>query len=190
MCNINDFYKFIDDPDLFFNESNDILTYFITENLFIAMRMISLYISEDEMKNVIKNHNMSESYSILQKRIDDELREIPNMDEFKIEICKRKLKDILSLIYKNENHENKETKKVKMGEEKVKLSDKYRNEISWNGYRSEALDSRINFVFLGDIDIDNGSSPNSSGYPNSYLLDVESKKTCPEWDYNCWQHQT
>ena len=45
------------------------------------------------------------------------------------------------------------------------------------GDEDPVLDSRINFVFLGD-----------NYAPNSYLLDIDyidSKKTCPDWEYNC-----
>ena len=81
---VDNFYKFVDNTNLFLEESDDFLAYFISDNLLIAMRMISLSINNDEMNNVVNHYNIDESYDILQDILDKELREIPNIQEFKI----------------------------------------------------------------------------------------------------------
>jgi hypothetical protein len=154
MSIISNFYKFVDSPDLYLIERNNEISYFISENIIVAIRIICLVINEEEMKSVIDKNTLEKSYNILSDVLYKKLKEL-NTEDLKIQICKIKLKDILILIYKFYKNENKEKneKKLKMEDEKVQLCDKYRNEISWNGYSSDIMKSGLQkYIRRGNLD--------------------------------------
>lgn len=104
---------------------------------------------------------------LLRDILDREFRELYDIEQEKIEICKRKLKDIVSIIYSNYRsycykcHKNEKYGKNKLKEnssmnkfkKSTKLSAKYRNEITWNGYASDIMKSGLQkYIRRGILD--------------------------------------
>lgn len=138
---IEKLYNFIDNPSLFINKNNDSISLFLNNNL-IALSIIINAIDKDFMASNLSNLNK------LNEALENELRYL-SIDQYKIDICKNKLS---SLVYKIEL---KRQKKVIENDIKMssKLSGKYRNEISWNGYPSDIMKSGLQkYIRRGNLE--------------------------------------
>ena len=126
---IDDFYDFIDNPtsQLKMEDDINILGTFLANNL-IAFSMITTSIDKDDMYNIINVKSKDESISILSELLNDELKDIPNIEQYKIDICNKKLRYLIDLfgnIKQNKDEEEKygeddvEDEEEKYGEDDV-----------------------------------------------------------------------
>ena len=126
---IDDVYDFIDNPtsQLKMEDDINILGTFLANNL-IAFSMITTSIDKDDMYNIINVKSKDESISILSELLNDELKDIPNIEQYKIDICNKKLRYLIDLfgnIKQNKDEEEKygeddvEDEEEKYGEDDV-----------------------------------------------------------------------
>ena len=152
---INILYNFYDDPSLFLKELplSLPLSLFVS-NSSISTKLIIETIDKKDMITIIGDNNQENAYNMLRDILDRELREF-EIEEYKIDICKTKLRDIISIIYTYLpliEYKNEKPEKVKVKEhtnmttdfkKSTKLSAKYRNEVTWNGYASDIMKSGL-----------------------------------------------
>jgi hypothetical protein len=125
------YYKFTEDSRQCL-DSNKILSFFIDDNM-IAYKLIITAISLEDFKNIIKDSlNKEESFIKLTTILKQELEGI---EEYKIDICRTKLKFLIDSLYKRD--------KIEVYEKSTKMSSKFRNEITWNGYRTDIMKSGL-----------------------------------------------
>ena len=123
---IDNLYDFMEDPtsqlqeDIEDIEDEDlyILGIFLSNNL-IATRMITTSIQKDEMYDITNLYNRSDSIKILSDFLNSDLQKIPNIEQYKIDICNKKLRDLIDLI-----KEEKEKIEEKQREEEMKKKEK------------------------------------------------------------------
>lgn len=151
---IDNLYKFSENPSLFFKES--LISLFVSNSL-VSTQLITGLIDKNDIIITIKKNDEEKAYVLLRDILDREFRELSDIEQEKIEICKRKLKDIVSIIYSNYRsyfykcYKNEKSEKVKVKEhtnmtdfkKSTKLSAKYRNEVTWNGYTSDIMKSGL-----------------------------------------------
>jgi chemotaxis protein histidine kinase CheA len=132
--NIKNLYKFLNNPSLYINSPfKDILTLFLDNNL-IAMNMITISIEEEQMISIINTNTKLNSISKLSTILRNELESLPNIEQSKIDICIKKLLNILNFIYKDdlESEEREEISKERRRKEQEE-----REEISKERRRKE-----------------------------------------------------
>ena len=136
---IDNLYDFMEDPtsqlkedveDVEDVEDEDlyILGIFLSNNL-IATRMITTSIQKDEMYDITHLYGKSESIKILSGFLNEDLRNIPNIEQYKIDICNKKLRDLVDLIREEkEIREEKQREEEKIREEKQCEEEKIRKQ--------------------------------------------------------------
>ena len=95
---IDNLYKFSENPSLFFKES--LISLFVSNSL-VSTQLITGLIDKNDIIITIKKNDEEKAYVLLRDILDREFRELSDIEQEKIEICKRKLKDIVSIIYSN-----------------------------------------------------------------------------------------
>jgi hypothetical protein len=95
MKKIDIFYNFIDKPT-----ENELLNVFLNQN-FIPYQIITTIIDKEQMKNFIYNTDISSSSSKLSEILTNRLKE-NNVEQYKIDICTKKLKGLIKIFYQYE----------------------------------------------------------------------------------------
>ena len=94
---INELYRFIENPSNFMDKNGEDIEIFLTPNL-IALNMIINTIEKSDIIEKIKKNTKENSYLLLSQVLQEELRDVPNMEQYKIDICKIKLSQLLDVL--------------------------------------------------------------------------------------------
>ena len=98
---INELYSFLENPSKFMDKSikdiNDI-EIFLNPNL-VVLHMIINAIEKTDMIKKIESYNKEKAFELLSQTLENELSDIPNIEQYKIDICNIKLLQLLDKIY-------------------------------------------------------------------------------------------
>lgn len=93
---VDDFYKFVNNPENYIDNRD--ITFFLNTNM-IAYKMIVMAIDKDEMIEMIEKDKVN----ILLEKLEKELKNVPDIEQYKIEICKKKLRYVIQNIQNIQN---------------------------------------------------------------------------------------
>jgi len=113
---VNTLYRFVDNPSKYILKES-LLSLFLTINL-VPFSMITTAIEKEDMIQIINSSTKKKAVSSLINILIDELNSIPNMEQYKVDICIIKLKYLIDLLYKDENEEEEEEEEEEEVEDK------------------------------------------------------------------------